>query len=67
MTQPTPPADSPDKGQTPDSLDDLDQIQQEVARRIADNRRFLETFMDLAADLDGEEDEDGNDGENEED
>lgn len=32
--------------------EEMARIKQEVARRIADNRRFLERFMDLAQELD---------------
>ena len=60
MTEKNTPANPPGQEQTSDTLDELDRIQQEVARRIADNRRFLEQFMDLDVDLDEDEmDEDG--------
>lgn len=44
MSEPTPnPEETP--AESGNRFADLDQLQQEVARRIKDNQRFLERFM----------------------
>lgn len=40
---------------------DLDQLKDEIARRIRDNRRFLESFLDEEYHDDEEEDDDAAD------
>jgi len=52
------PAPSPEEDQTVSRFPELDELQQEVARRLKDNQKFLAHFLDedFSEDLD-EEDE----------
>lgn len=52
-----PPGDEPaEDGQRAERFRDLEALQQEVAKRIRDNQRFLERFLD--EDFDEEDDAD---------
>lgn len=52
-----------EEGGTSDRFPDLEELQQEIARRIRDNQRFLDRFLD---DDFPEEDESSDDGDTEE-
>jgi ubiquinone biosynthesis protein UbiJ len=54
-TNASPEVAQPESGTNDGLAQELAQIEQEVARRIADNRRFLERFMDLAQELDDDD------------
>jgi len=67
MSEPKPPEAAPEPAppaaETPSRYADLDLLQQEVEKRIRDNQRFLERFLDEDYPDEADETEDGADDE----